>query len=99
MIWCALGIVAGVLFGIIPGAGAFLAVAVFYPFLALVSPFEILLFYVALIITSNYTNSVTGILYGIQVMLQPSHLHVMGIKCSWRVRVIMLLAVMQCQVH
>ena len=65
MIWCALGIVAGVLFGIIPGAGAFLAVAVFYPFLALVSPFEILLFYVALIITSNYTNSVTGILYGI----------------------------------
>ena len=65
MIWCALGIIAGVLFGIIPGAGAFLAVAVFYPFLALVSPFEILLFYVALIITSNYTNSVTGILYGI----------------------------------
>ena len=65
MIWCALGIVAGVLFGIIPGAGAFLAVAVFYPFLALVSPFEILLFYIALIITSNYTNSVTGILYGI----------------------------------
>ena len=65
MTWCALGIIAGVLFGIIPGAGAFLAVAVFYPFLALVSPFEILLFYVALIITSNYTNSVTGILYGI----------------------------------
>jgi len=65
MIWCALGIIAGVLFGIIPGAGAFLAVAVFYPFLALVSPFEILLFYIALIITSNYTNSVTGILYGI----------------------------------
>jgi len=65
MVWCALGIIAGVLFGIIPGAGAFLAVAVFYPFLALVSPFEILLFYVALIITSNYTNSVTGILYGI----------------------------------
>ena len=65
MIWCALGIIAGVLFGIIPGAGPFLAVAVFYPFLAFVSPFEILLFYVALIITSNYTNSVTGILYGI----------------------------------
>tara|TARA_B110000503_G_scaffold127538_1_gene197402 strand:- start:1992 stop:3251 length:1260 start_codon:yes stop_codon:yes gene_type:complete len=65
MIWCVLGIVAGVLFGIIPGAGPFLAVAVFYPFLAFVSPFEILLFYVALIITTNYTNSVTGILYGI----------------------------------
>ena len=65
MVWCLLGIFAGVIFGIIPGAGAFLAVATFYPLLAFLDPFNILIFYVALIITSNYTNSVTGILYGI----------------------------------
>jgi putative tricarboxylic transport membrane protein len=65
MLWCLLGIVAGVIFGIIPGAGPFLAVATLYPFLAMLDPFDILIFYVALIITTNYTNSVTGILYGI----------------------------------
>jgi len=65
ILWCLLGIVTGVLFGIIPGAGPFLAIATFYPLLLTLDPFNILLFYITILITSNYTNSVTGILYGI----------------------------------
>lgn len=65
MIWCILGIVAGVFFGVIPGAGPFLAVATFYSFLLYCDPVDILTFYISLIITTNYTNSITGILYGI----------------------------------
>jgi putative tricarboxylic transport membrane protein len=65
ILWCSLGIIAGVLFGIIPGAGPFLAIATFYPLLLTLDPFNILLFYITILITSNYTNSVTGILYGI----------------------------------
>lgn len=65
ILWCLLGIVTGVLFGIIPGAGPFLAIATLYPLLQILDPFNILLFYISLLITSNYTNSVTGILYGI----------------------------------
>jgi len=65
MLWCMLGIVAGILFGIIPGAGPFLAIATFYSVLVSQDPFHIMLFYVSLLITTNYTNSVTGILYGI----------------------------------
>jgi putative tricarboxylic transport membrane protein len=65
MLWCILGIVAGILFGIIPGAGPFLAIATFYSVLVSQDPFNIMLFYVSLLITTNYTNSVTGILYGI----------------------------------
>jgi len=52
ILWCILGVLSGVLFGVIPGAGPFLAI-------------NILLFYISLLITTNYTNSVTGILYGI----------------------------------
>ena len=62
---CLLGILAGVIFGTIPGAAAFLAIATFYPLLYTLDPFNILLFYIALLITCNYTNSVTAILYGI----------------------------------
>ena len=65
ILWCLLGIVTGVLFGIIPGAGPFLAIATLYPLLQILDPFNILLFYISLLITTNYTNSVTGILYGI----------------------------------
>jgi putative tricarboxylic transport membrane protein len=65
ILWCSLGIIAGVLFGIIPGAGPFLAIATLYPLLQILDPFNILLFYISLLITTNYTNSVTGILYGI----------------------------------
>ena len=65
ILWCLLGIVTGVLFGIIPGAGPFLAIATLYPLLQILDPFNILLFYISLLITSNYTNSVTAILYGI----------------------------------
>ena len=46
MIWCILGIVAGVFFGVIPGAGPFLAVATFYPFLLYCDPVDILTFYI-----------------------------------------------------
>ena len=65
ILWCLLGIVTGVLFGVIPGAGPFLAIATLYPLLQILDPFNILLFYISLLITSNYTNSVTAILYGI----------------------------------
>ncbi len=65
LIWCLIGITTGVIFGIITGAGPFLAVATMYPLLLYANPFDILIFYIALIITANYTNSVTAILYGI----------------------------------
>ena len=65
ILWCLLGIVAGIIFGMIPGAGPFLAVASLYSLLAISDPIGIFTFYVALLITSNYMNSITGILYGI----------------------------------
>ena len=65
ILWCILGVLTGVLFGVIPGAGPFLAIATLYPLLLILDPFNILLFYISLLITTNYTNSVTGILYGI----------------------------------
>ena len=65
LLWCLFGILLGVLFGIIPGAGPFLAVATIYPLLFNLDPFNILIFYISLLITTNYTNSVTAILYGI----------------------------------
>ncbi len=65
VLWCILGVIIGVIFGVIPGAGPFLAIATIYPLLLILDPFNILLFYISLLITTNYTNSVTGILYGI----------------------------------
>ena len=65
LFWCLIGIITGVIFGIIPGAGPFLAIASLYSLLYYADPVSILTFYVALIITCNYTNSVTSILYGI----------------------------------
>jgi len=65
ILWCLLGIIAGIIFGIIPGAGPFLAIATLYPLLALGDVVSIVTFYVCLLITSNYMNSITGILYGI----------------------------------
>ena len=65
MLWCLLGIMTGILFGIIPGAGPFLAIATFYSLLATGDVVSIITFYVCLLITSNYMNSITGILYGI----------------------------------
>ena len=65
LLWCLFGILTGVVFGIIPGAGPFLAVATIYPLLFLLDPFNILLFYISLLLTTNYTNSVTSIDYGI----------------------------------
>src|SRR6056300_1870941 len=65
LLWCLIGILTGVIFGIIPGGGPFLAIATLYPLLLILDPFNILLFYISILITTNYTNSVTGILYGI----------------------------------
>ena len=65
LLWCLIGILTGVVFGIIPGGGPFLAVATIYPLLFLLDPFNILLFYISLLLTTGYTNSVTSILYGI----------------------------------
>lgn len=63
--WAFLGLVAGIGTGLIPGAGPFVATAIFYPFLISVDPILIMMFYISLLITNNYTNSVTAILYGI----------------------------------
>lgn len=60
-----LGIFTGVIFGMIPGASVFLAMATFYPLLYYTDPISIITFYVSLLITINYANSITGILYGI----------------------------------
>tara|TARA_Y100000114_G_scaffold84038_1_gene77574 strand:+ start:146 stop:1411 length:1266 start_codon:yes stop_codon:yes gene_type:complete len=65
LLWSLIGIFTGIVFGIIPGAGPFLAIATLYPLLYYADTVSILAFYIALIITCNYTNSVTSILYGI----------------------------------
>lgn len=64
-LWGLFGYAVGAIIGIIPGAGPFVAVTLAYPFLMLTSPINILMFYVSVLITTNFTNSVTGILYGI----------------------------------
>lgn len=63
--WAIIGVISGIVFGIIPGAGPFIATAILYPFLAATTPINIMMYYVAVLITTNYTNSVTAILYGI----------------------------------
>jgi putative tricarboxylic transport membrane protein len=65
LFWCLLGIISGGIVGIIPGSAAFVAVAIFYSILEGLSAFNILLFYIAVLITTNYTNSICAILYGI----------------------------------
>ena len=65
MLWCLFGILAGIIFGIIPGAGPFIAIASLYSILNYGNPLDIFIFYVSLLIASNYMNSITGILYGI----------------------------------
>ncbi len=64
-LWSIAGYATGAIIGIIPGAGPFVAVTLAYPFLSLTSPINIIAFYVSVLITTNFTNSVTGILYGI----------------------------------
>ena len=64
-IWAVVGTFSGILFGIIPGAGPFIAIATLYPFLSDASAVNIMMYYVSVLIASNYTNSVTAILYGI----------------------------------
>jgi len=64
-IWSGIGLLTGLLAGLVPGAGPFVAIGVLYPFLASTSAVNIMACYVAILITTNYTNSVTAILYGI----------------------------------
>jgi len=63
--WAVIGTLSGIIFGIIPGAGPFIAIATLYPFLDNAVPISIMMCYVCVLIASNYTNSVTAILYGI----------------------------------
>jgi len=63
--WAIIGTLSGILFGIIPGAGPFIATAIMYPFLSETAAVNIMMYYVSVLIASNYTNSVTAILYGI----------------------------------
>lgn len=64
-LWAIFGIISGIIFGIIPGVGPFIAIAIVYPFLLSTTPINIMMFYISILITTNYTNSVTAILYGI----------------------------------
>jgi putative tricarboxylic transport membrane protein len=63
--WAIVGTLSGILFGIIPGAGPFIATAIMYPFLSETTAVNIMMYYISVLIASNYTNSVTAILYGI----------------------------------
>jgi putative tricarboxylic transport membrane protein len=65
ILYSILGTVFGMLIGVIPGAGAFIAVSIMLPLLALTTPINIMLFYVAILIADNYTNSIIAIAYGI----------------------------------
>lgn len=65
IIWAAVGTFSGIFFGMIPGAGPFIATASLYPFLQGSEPVNIMMYYVGVLIATNYTNSVTAILYGI----------------------------------
>ena len=63
--WAVIGTLSGVIFGLIPGAGPFVATATLYPFLTNIEPVNVMMYYVTILIATQYTNSVTGILYGI----------------------------------
>lgn len=63
--WATVGTLIGLLYGIVPGLGPFIAVATFYPFLLSVSPASIMMYYVSILIATNYANSVTAIIYGV----------------------------------
>lgn len=63
--WASLGTIVGLVYGIIPGLGIFIAVATFYPFLLHIDSVNIMMFYVSILIATNYANSVTAIIYGI----------------------------------
>lgn len=65
IIWAIVGTMSGIIVGMIPGAGPFVATAMCYPLLQGESPSSIMMFYVSVLIATNYTNSVTAILYGI----------------------------------
>lgn len=60
-----IGMLSGIIFGMIPGAAAFVAVAVAYPILSSLDPILVMAYYVSVLISVNYANSVTAILYGI----------------------------------
>ena len=63
--WAIIGTLSGVIFGVIPGAGPFVATATLYPFLTHIEPVNVMMYYITVLIATNYTNSVTAILYGI----------------------------------
>ena len=63
--WAVIGTLSGVIFGVIPGAGPFVATATLYPFLTHIEPVNVMMYYITVLIATNYTNSVTAILYGI----------------------------------
>jgi putative tricarboxylic transport membrane protein len=65
ILWAVIGTISGIIFGIMPGAGPFVATAIMYPFLAETSSINIMMYYISVLIATNYTNSVTAILYGI----------------------------------
>lgn len=65
LVWAIVGTLVGLVYGIIPGLGPFMAVASMYPILLQTSPICIMMYYVAILISTNYANSVTAIIYGV----------------------------------
>lgn len=65
IIWAILGLISGIFFGLIPGLGPFVAIALSYSFLQIADPIYIMMYYVSILIATNFTNSVTAIMYGI----------------------------------
>ena len=47
--WAVIGTLSGVIFGVIPGAGPFVATATLYPFLTHIEPVNVMMYYLSLI--------------------------------------------------
>lgn len=59
------GTIAGIITGLLPAIGPFLMMILAYPALQGLSPTDIVVFYSTMLIASNFSGSVTGILFGI----------------------------------
>jgi TctA family transporter len=60
-----IGLVTGIFVGLMPAVGPFLTMIILYPFLLSLDPMSIVLFYVAMLTATNFSGSVTGVLFGV----------------------------------
>lgn len=59
------GFVTGIFVGLLPAVGPFLTMVILYPLLITFEPMGIVLFYVTMLTASNFSGSVTGVLFGV----------------------------------